>query len=416
MERCASRLTMSRTVHIVGAGLAGLAAAVYLKTRKSNIHVRMYESSNRAGGRCYSFTDPHLGRQIDNGNHLLLSGNHATARYLELLGATHAWVEPTPAGFPFVDLRTGERWRIRPGLWPWWVTAIPGATVPDVLQLFRLGTAPSTATIYERMGQAGALYEKLIEPLAVSALNTSAHDGAATLLWRVLRETILKGNSFCRPLMARRGLTDGLVDPALTLMKKHRTPVHYGHRLRSIHTEDDRAVKLDFATTSPTLAREDCVILAVPPRVMTSLLPDVPTPHGHCPIINAHYVLPSPLPHSVVGLIGGMTQWIFVRHDIASVTVSAAEELIHHDKAVLARMLWKDVALALQIKDNDLPPCRVIKEKYATFRQTPDNELCRPGTATALKNVFLAGDWTDTRLPASIEGAIRSGFAAAQAI
>src|ERR671911_2969171 len=99
-------------VHVVGAGLAGLAAAIRLGERRQP--VALYEAAQQAGGRCRSYFDRTLGRVIDNGNHLLLSGNRSAMAYLDAIGARASLVGPDDCSFPFMDLATGERWVVRP--------------------------------------------------------------------------------------------------------------------------------------------------------------------------------------------------------------------------------------------------------------------------------------------------------------
>jgi hydroxysqualene dehydroxylase len=127
---------MSGTVHIVGAGLAGLSAAVRLA--EAGQPVALYEAAKVAGGRCRTFADPRLGRDVDNGNHLLLSGNASARAYLRLIGAADA-MRTGEAAFPFMDLATGARWRIvlGDGRVPWWIAdrrrRVPGTGLPDYL-------------------------------------------------------------------------------------------------------------------------------------------------------------------------------------------------------------------------------------------------------------------------------------------
>ena len=143
------------------------------------------------------------------------------------------------------------------------------------------------------------------------------------------------------------------------------------------------------------------------------------SPSGASPIVNAHYRLSTPatLPAGLplLGLIGGTAQWLIARDDLISVTVSAAAALVDRDAEDLLAALWTDVARALDRPDMAMPPGRLIKERRATFAQSPANEGRRPGPRTSWRNLFLAGDWTATGLPATIEGAIRSGLAAARA-
>jgi uncharacterized protein with NAD-binding domain and iron-sulfur cluster len=115
----------------------------------------------------------------------------------------------------------------------------------------------------------------------------------------------------------------------------------------------------------------------------------------------------------MVGLVGGMAEWVFAFPDRLSVTVSAADRLLDMDTQALSEALWHDVA-AVHGLSPSLPPCRIVKEKRATFASTPAQEARRPSTRTRWKNGLLAGDWTDTGLPATIEGALRSGEAAAE--
>jgi hypothetical protein len=115
----------------------------------------------------------------------------------------------------------------------------------------------------------------------------------------------------------------------------------------------------------------------------------------------------------LLGLIGGTAEWLFVRDGLASVTASAADRLAEEPSEVIARRFWLDTAKALGLPAAPQPPVRIVKERRATFAQTPDQEARRAGARTPWPNLFLAGDWTATGLPATIEGAIRSGERAA---
>jgi hypothetical protein len=116
-----------------------------------------------------------------------------------------------------------------------------------------------------------------------------------------------------------------------------------------------------------------------------------------------------------VGLIGGTAEWVFAKHGVVSVTISAANHLVDVSADVLAARAWSDVQRALGV-ERPMPPVRVVKEKRATFAATAAQEARRPGARTGLRNLALAGDWTATGLPATIEGAIRSGLTAAESL
>jgi hydroxysqualene dehydroxylase len=112
-------------------------------------------------------------------------------------------------------------------------------------------------------------------------------------------------------------------------------------------------------------------------------------------------------------VIGGTAEWIFSFPDRISITISNADRLLESDREEIAKACWKDAAQALNIS-REMPPWQVIKERRATFAATPGQDKKRAGAVTAWDNLFLAGDWTATGLPATIEGAIRSGRRAAR--
>ncbi|HER26878.1 MAG TPA: hypothetical protein ENI69_07190, partial [Rhodospirillales bacterium] len=165
------------------------------------------------------------------------------------------------------------------------------------------------------------------------------------------------------------------------------------------------------------LADDDRVIVATPPDGAVELIPDLVVPRQYRAIVNAHFVLQEPVREpGFLGLINGFSQWVFVRHDMASVTISAATDLVERATEDIALLLWPEVCQALDLPEAPLPPYSIIKEKRATIAQTPVQERLRPGTVTKWRNLYLAGDWTATGLPATIEGAILSGNGAARSV
>ena len=410
-------------VHIVGAGLAGLSAAVRL-VQSSKVSVKVYEATQFAGGRCRSFDDKVLGCRIDNGNHLILSGNRSVADYLSDIGASDR-LRPAPAAiYPFVDLRSSERWevRINPGFFPLWAfkseSRPPGVRSRDLVALGRLLLVDSDETVIQTFVGLGPLYERLIEPLAIAVLNTPPECGSAKLLRRALLETFVRGGSYCLPMFCPDDLSASLVEPALQYLAGNGCKVQFSTRLLSLRIDGERVSSLEFCDESILLSGEDLVILAVPSWVIQNLAAPVLAPSGHQPIVNVHFKLTDPksiesLP-PILGVLGGTVQWLFCRRNFVSVTVSAAQELVDMAASEIAAQTWKDVRQALRLS-HDPPEYRVIKERRATFSQTPDTVESRPGTHTQHNNLFLAGDWTDTSLPATIESAVRSGHLAAEA-
>lgn len=414
---------MSVDVHVIGGGLAGMAAALDLAEAGAN--VRLYEAAPSLGGRCRSFHDPLLDREIDNGGHVILSSNAEVFGFLDRIGARAELVGIEPAAFPFLDLATGERWTIRPnaGPIPWWIMApgrrVPGSRAADYAEALQLYFAGERARVADRLDPAGPLYDALWAPLATAVLNTDPHEAAARPLAAMLAQTFGRGEAACRPFVAANGLSRAFVEPALIALARAGVSVERGRPLDAIDLWNGRATALHFSGERVE-CRDACVLLAVPPHAVQRLLPGFPVPADCSPIVNAHYRLdgPAAMPGGlpILGLVGGNAQWLIARGDVVSVTVSAADEIVDRPTEVLAALLWRDVANALGLPPLPVPRARVIKERRATLRLTPAQENRRPGATTPTLNLFLAGDWTQTGVPPTIEGAIRSGRRAARTI
>jgi squalene-associated FAD-dependent desaturase len=403
--------------HIVGAGLAGLSCAI--KLAQAGRRVALYEAARMAGGRCRSYYDSTLDLTIDNGNHLLLSGNAAARDYTARIGAADALVGPEQCMFDFIDMRDGERWRLRPNAsrLPWWIFAfsrrVPGTRPADYLGAARLLRAKEGATIGETMDCSGPLYERLWGPVLLSALNTEPREASATLAGAVLRETLAAGGAACRPMVAKDGLGPAFIDPALKELRELGVDVRFGARLRGIDFTGDRAVRLNFGEEAVELGEADSLVLAVPPWSAAELIPGLVAPDEFRAILNAHFKIPPPEGQPVLlGMVGSLSEWLFAFHDRLSVTISGADRLMEAPAEDLARRIWAEVAAVTGLGP-ELPRWRIVKEKRATFAATPSQQARRPGATTQWRNLLLAGDWTATGLPATIEGSIRSGYRAA---
>lgn len=422
---------MAGTLHIIGGGMAGLAAAV--EVAGSGKKVVLHEAGRACGGRARSYEDRQLGCRIDNGNHLLLSANKTVFRYLAMTGATDTLTGPEEPIFPFVDLAEDARWTLdlSRGRVPWWVfqphRRVPDMRVIELLSLKKLMDAGEDQTVSECL-LLGALSRRLLEPFAISALNTSCETGSAALLGAVVRESLSLGGKACVPWYAREGLSESLVDPAIAHLQIMQAEIRTQSRIGGLDIDRGRVTALHGPEGALPLTDEDCVILAVPAPVASSLLANrvagFSAPDAFESILNLHFRLndaPRPMgsfaKSGFMGLVGSIAEWVFLRDNILSVTVSAANRFADQDQDALASTIWHDVrracdpvlAEALPLTP---PQQRVVWEKRATFAATPDQNRLRPGAATSLVNLALAGDWTATGLPATLEGAMRSGVRA----
>jgi hydroxysqualene dehydroxylase len=422
---------MSRLVHVVGAGLAGLAAAVQLQRRGAR--VVLHEAAPHAGGRCRSYFDIKLKATIDNGNHVVLSGNHATLAYLKAIGAGDELVGPTQPELPFVDLLTNARWTVRlsAGRMPAWIfdstSRVPGTQPADYLSLARLLFARPGRTIAQTLRASGRLWDALAQPLFLATLNVDPREGSAALAGNLLKETLLLGGQACRPLVVRNGLGPTFIDPALRLLQhggaqiRLGTPVHeIGFEEAHSHPANARVSSLAFDAQNAgnaeriALAPDDGVVLAVSPDAARRLVPGLIAPNRFSAIVNAHFAIDPPLAFEpLTVLLNGTAQWLFAVDGRLSVTINGAERLLDLPREELAKTPWLEVAKATKLPAEPMPAWQIVMDKRATFAALPAQENLRPAARTRWSNLMLAGDWTATGLPPSVEGAIRSGQKAA---
>jgi squalene-associated FAD-dependent desaturase len=410
---------MTKTVHIIGAGLAGLAAAVRLA--RSPVKVVVHEATAYPGGRCRSYFDRAIGMTIDNGNHLVLSGNHSVRGYAEAVGSGAGLVGPDDASFAFVDLKSDRRWtlRINDGP-PWWIfdakRRVPGTGLGEYLRLARLLWVPSDRPLGQVIACSGPLYERLVGPLMLAALNIEPSEGSAALASAIVRETLGKGGQACRPLIARDGLGPVLIEPGIKFLRDSGAEVRLEHELRAVKFDGGRVSALDFGVDKIDVGAGDAAILAVPTHAAKALLPDLSVPQGYRAIANAHFKIdpPANIP-PMMGVINGTIEWLFAFEGRLSVTISNADRLMNVPREELAQTIWNEVAGIAGISAG-LPPWQIVRERRATFAATPEENAKRPSARTRWQNLFLAGDWTATGLPATLEGAARSGQRAAELV
>ncbi len=340
--------------------------------------------------------------------------------YLARIGATDSMVGPPEPVFPFIDRADGTRWvlRLDRGRMPFWIfdrnRRVPGTGWRDYLALLRLRGAQGT--VAEALGGAGPIYRRLLEPLAVAALNTAPDEALASLMQAVVAQTLGAGGAACRPLVPREGLSESFIDPALAWLRARGADIRLGRRMQGLERNDDQISVIHCADGAVVLGPDEAVVLAVPAPVAADLVPGLTVPDAFEAILNLHYRAEAPPGEApFVGIVGGVAEWVFIKPGIVSVTISAANRFLAEPPESLSERVWADVRAACPTLAPEMPQCRVVREKRATFAATAMQQKRRPAVDGAgLANLALAGDWTATGLPATIEGTIRSGETAAR--
>ena len=222
-------------------------------------------------------------------------------------------------------------------------------------------------------------------------------------------------------MLAPRGLGRALVDPAVATLAARGVTVRTGAALTAVETVDERVSRLQFSGhEAVTVAPDDRVILALPPTRLGAVLPMLDLPRDDAGILNAHFVVPEAVSLAtlppITGVVSAATHWVFVRGDVVSLTISAADRLgfMDAEPEIFHRQLWSETRAALRLPDIQPISWRMNKERRATFDQSPAQAAKRQAARTAIAGLFLAGDHTATGLPATIESAIRSGRTAAE--
>jgi len=401
----------TRRTHIVGAGIAGLSAA--LAVTADGGEAILYEAAPQPGGRCRT-VHPAGGFVHDNGTHVLFTANVRALDLLKTVGARENWFEPEPKGLPIFDRPTGAMRRIGLSPWSWLLPSRRphGLTLSDLARILQLVFASKDCPVAALIGQR-PIMDSLIEPLTLAVLNTPAAQASSQRLGHALRRLIRPGAG--RLLVARNGLSRDLIEPAVATLQGRGASILTGQRLRMLLSAGEGVIGLTLTDHTVMLGADDRVILALPPYEVERLLPSLAVPKAFEPILNVHYRMRGSGQRRFVGLTGTLAQWALIHDDHVSVTVSAADAVIERAAADVAAQIWREIAPALRLLGLEAhahrqPEARVVKEKRATIRQAAE-PLPQP-PVRPLANLALAGDWIGS-LPATIESAVVAGEHAA---
>jgi squalene-associated FAD-dependent desaturase len=437
---------------VIGAGLAGLSAAVRLVG--GGARVLVLEARRHLGGRATAFRDPQTGEWVDNGQHLLLGCYRETLAFLDAVGARDRVAVQRSLEVPFVDddgrastLRCPtlpSPWHLIGGVLEW--DALPARDRFAALHLVgavRLALAElrggdchaaSPGETVEnwlvRNGQTARLREMLWDPLAIAALNQSPARAAAPYFSRVLAEMLAAGSQGSAIVLPLVPLHEMFAEPARRWLEARGSCVLTGAPAR-VRVHDGR---LGGVQAADGRLDADSVVVAAPWHALPALVDGDTAPLSGIldaasrtmasPIVTVNLWTHGPtLRAPFVGLPGRTVQWVFDKRAILgrrashlSLVSSAADHLASWTSDAIVRLAVEEVSNALpEMRENRIVRATVVRERRATFSLAPGQPQ-RPGVRTPVAGLFLAGDWIDTGLPGTIESAVRSGHAAADAI
>ena len=430
-------------VVVIGGGFAGLAAAVELA--QSGLPVVVLEARRKLGGRAVSFVDAATGDEIDNGQHALMGCYHETLRFLELIGSGTNLVRQDVLRVPYVDLANGRHAVLEAGRWPsplHMASAIARFPLLEARQrlealwgglkcmALRQRNDPVLAhiTVQELLDlcrQSSETRAKLWHPIVIATLNELPARAAARPFVEVLARAFFSGQRDSQFVFSRVPLNRLYVHQATQHLTKLGAVVHTAAVVERILVDGDRAlgVRLRDGSFVPVAGIVCAVPVDVAQRLLAPIGVSIPTVH-FSPIVSVHLWFRErpPLP-AFVGLLGSHTQWVFDRSSLwreprpsaasgtylASAVISAAHEEVHWTDEQLVTTVTEELRRAFPaLADVRLHHASVVREKRATPSLTPEFERQRPGARTPIKNLVLAGDWTNTGLPATIESAVAS--------
>ncbi len=368
-------------IHIIGAGVSGLAAAT--KLAEAHMPVRLYEATSHAGGRARSSNHPDLGT-IDHGLHIVEADSPELDAYLTRIGAQ--------------DTLTRVKHPLK-------FSAAPIMDYLELLGLFTRRPRHADATFSADSVLRPEWASRVSRLLFHTPLDSLSGAAARRVGARYLKRGKLPGAR-----MAARSLTESFIAPALTHLEYRGGSVYFNQQLRSVECKDGRVTQLTFTKQKVALDETDIVILALPGASVAQFLPEVKIEGRTHSSITLHYDIehregarshtPDAAPVDIIRYAQGRI----------SASVRVADHLWHSDPDFLAARIWNYLVKLHPYLDKKMPPHAVWREKLAGHTLSVDRAVEIP---TLHERLLIAGDWCEVDAPASIEGAIASGHRAA---
>ena len=434
------------SVVIVGAGWAGLAAAVTLTSQGKKVTV--YESAKQIGGRARSV--PFADTLVDNGQHLMIGAYQECIKILKLVGqCPYSKLKRTPL-FLAVQDEAGHQTELKAPRLPaplhllYALITAKGLGIKDRLAGIRFGLYlkkhgylfsqdVSVQQLFSQSRQTKNIIKQLWEPLCLATLNTPIEIASANVFMRVFKDAFTHHYYDADLLLPIIDLSDTFPNAAVQYIRNKGGEVHLQSRLENIHIANSKIQSLDIKSNGQiTNIKTDSLLLAVAPQNLAKLLPATPELNNLIkklntftfqPIVTVYLQYPAEtqLNHPMQGLSGTISQWIFDRgilckqHGLFSVVISCEGSHMQMEEETLIKTIQAEVEKLFE-HTPILQNAFVVREKRATFACEVNNASLRPENTTPVEGLFLAGDYTNTGYPATLEGAVRSGITAADLV
>ncbi|MGA2409424.1 MAG: hydroxysqualene dehydroxylase HpnE [Candidatus Binataceae bacterium] len=443
----------ARDVVVVGGGFAGLSAGVTLAQK--GFRVALLESKPALGGRAYSFIDTDTGDFVDNGQHVLMGCYRETLAFLERIGTRDQLIVHPNLAIAMLD-GSGKLAMLRTARLPG-PLHMAGAILRyrhlSLGERFRLMAAGrrlmrlwkhdrdrlrhmTVAEVMDELAQSDRVRQCFWYPLAIATLNEDPHLASAGLLAAVLERAFFARRSDSAFVYSKVGLSDLYCEASAAIIEQAGGVAACRSIVEAIDFDDEQAVSVNLRDGAKLHAAN--FVIAVPPDRLLRMLPEgaLADPYfaplatlRSSPIICIHLWLDREVTESAfAGFIGRQTQWLFNKRRIfashgatrpgyLTFVISGARDLADRPNDELLEIVLNDLhAMIPASRDATIVKAIVLKEKHATIAPDPASDLIRPPVTTPVPNLFLAGDWIQTGLPATIESAVMAGQAAANAI
>ncbi|MDR3609016.1 MAG: hydroxysqualene dehydroxylase HpnE [Ignavibacteriaceae bacterium] len=422
-----------RKVVVIGGGIAGLSAASFLSY--SGFKIKLLEASPKLGGRAYSYTDKESGIPIDNGQHIFMGCYFETLKFFKLIGAEHNLSVQSHLSLNFVK----ENFEICPlttsgSFYPFNLLRAVlnySAFLPYEKLLFikfftkiylYSNNDLKKLTVFEwliKEKQTVNLIKSFWEILAVAALNIDIKRASAKVFAKVLKEIFFRGNNASVLILPALGLSETYCEHSVKFITSKGGDFFLPEQVIRLNIQNN--IIREIITNKRSISGFDYVISAIPlyafKKIMNenNFLTDLQMDYSS--ILTVHLFLKqNRFDRTFYGLIDSPVQWVFNNQSHLTIVISNADKFIKKPGAEIIEIVLNEMKKYFHMGKNEISAYKIIKEKRAAF--IPSNNVVdkRPSARTPFKNLFLAGDWTDTGLPSTIESAVKSGRVAADAI